>query len=70
MLCYLCYICYVMLLMLHMLCYDVLGVFDFIRRLDYKSGFFLQINILEGRAGHIVLKGHISFIPLTDNRNS
>ncbi len=62
-------LCYVVLLMLHMLCYvmlhmlcyDMLGVFNFIRqRLDYKSGFFLQINILEGRAGHVVLKGHIS----------
>ncbi len=30
----------------------MLCIFDFIRRrLDYKSGFFLQINILEGRAG-------------------
>ncbi len=39
----------------------MLCVFDFIRgRLDYKSGFFLQINILEGRAGYVVLKGHIS----------
>ncbi len=39
----------------------MLCIFDFIRwRLDYKSGFFLQINILEGRAGYVVLKGHIS----------
>ncbi len=39
----------------------MLCVFDFIRRrLDYKSGMFLQINILDGRAGYVVLKGHIS----------
>ncbi len=39
----------------------MLCVFGFIRgRLDYKSGFFLQSNILEERAGYVVLKDHIS----------
>ncbi len=35
----------------------MLYVFYFIRRqLDYKSGFFLQINILKGRAGGCFIK--------------
>ncbi len=37
------------------------SLFDFIRRRhDYKLGFFVQMNILEGRAGYVVLMGRIS----------
>ncbi len=37
------------------------SLFDFIRRqLDYKLDFFVQINILEGRAGYVVLMGRVS----------